>query len=318
MTETKNNVSSLTTPGDSDSKFKPDTSPPLEGTELDSAVSTLENTSFTEKFKVSDRNYADPPIASQKIGLFSFVPAKGARPNNNGVYGFAKLRGNFETENEANIRAEHIIRTSDSAHTIFHTYVGKPFPITENENYAAETSEVDIRRETTEAVSNSIKDKKSDDKRIAKEIKEREDELMRDTSKEGVSEDEVNEDEYITLNIKKAQLTWTYLEHIKKMKDVRSILLATADSICKIDTLNPALKQTFLDKYILAREKAGLSHDKKDFKEGFVRYLVEDVTLPGIEFDDPSKMAVSAISSEDLNDDSLRLASTEQTSKKSD
>ena len=33
----------------------------------------------------------------QNIGLISFVPAKGATPNDNGVFGFAKLRGNFST-----------------------------------------------------------------------------------------------------------------------------------------------------------------------------------------------------------------------------
>ena len=31
----------------------------------------------------------------QRIGLLSFVPAKGATPNSKGIYGFAKMRGNL-------------------------------------------------------------------------------------------------------------------------------------------------------------------------------------------------------------------------------
>ena len=38
-----------------------------------------------------DRLYADPPVSGQKFALFSFVPAKGATPDANGVYGMASF-----------------------------------------------------------------------------------------------------------------------------------------------------------------------------------------------------------------------------------
>jgi hypothetical protein len=124
---------SLTAPADRDreKKWRPEQgAPPLTEDEVEAAISTLDNTSFTVKFSRVDRTYADPPISLQTIGLLSFTPAKGATPNDNGVFGFAKLRGNYASELEAKQRAEAIIRNVDSYHQIYHTYVGRPFPVT--------------------------------------------------------------------------------------------------------------------------------------------------------------------------------------------
>ena len=246
-----------------------------------------------------DRNYADPPIPLQTIGLFSFIPAKGATPNKNGVFGFAKIRGNYNTDVEASAKAELIIRSVDSAHTIFQAYVGRPFPVTVSEEYCSETTQVDIRRETTEAVTNSIKNKKIDDQRVAKELHDREEELMKDTTPGAIDPLTVNQDLYVTMNVKKAQLSWTYLEHVKKLKEVRDILIKTTAEIKGMDETNPEFRNTFLDKYIKAREKSGLSHKKEDFNEGFVRYLVEDVELPGMNLDNDDQR-INKI----MNDDS--------------
>jgi len=274
---------SLTTPDDlNGSTWKPDRAPILTDAEVICAVNELSKTAYIKKFPKVDRNYADPPIALQQVGLFSFIPAKGAKPNDKGMYGFAKLRGNFATEMEAEQKAEQLIRESDSVHTIFHTYVGRPFPVTLSENYAEETSEVDIRRDTIEAVSNTIKEKKADEKRKAQEIQEREQELLDDTSskKDPVL---VEQDEYITMKVKKAQLTWTYLEHVSKLKEIKDIIVRTRKQIDEADVANPTLISTFYDKYKAARTKSGLKCDERDLSSGFTRYLVEDVKLPGID-----------------------------------
>ena len=281
MTDYK--TSSLTTPGDSQTRFTPDTNTkPLAGDELTNAIASLDNMAFTKKFNKVDRNYADPPIHLQNIGLFSFIPAKGATPNKNGVFGFAKMRGNFASEDEASVRAEMIIRDIDSTHTIFHTHVGRPFPVTISEKYAAETSEIDIRRETTEAVSTSIKDKKATDKRIAEEIAAREKLLMEDVSDDR-DQEAVELDEYITFNVKNAQLSWTYMEHINKIKEIKGLIQKTRLQIVDADKSNPELKNLFYDKYTSARTKAGLKLSGDDMKNSFMRYLVEDVKLPGID-----------------------------------
>jgi hypothetical protein len=117
----------LTAPSDRDTNTKfrlEQNTPALTEEQVKLALNELNNTSFTERFPEVERRFADPPIDLQKIGLISFVPAKGAKPNDQGVYGFAKLRGNYANTEEASEQAERLIRNVDSYHQIYHTFVG--------------------------------------------------------------------------------------------------------------------------------------------------------------------------------------------------
>lgn len=277
-----NKESSLTAPEDRDlnNKWKPDqSSPPLTNDEANIAIETLNNTAFTDKFPKIDKTYSDPSIALQNIGLISFVPAKGATPNENGVFGFAKLRGNFASEMEANQRAEFLIRNVDSYHQIYHTYVGRPFPITVSSSYSAETTEIDIRKETTKTISSSIKEKKEKEQQEVKEIKEREELLLAESKRESPDEYE----NYITLRVKKAQLSFTYLEHLKKLEEIKNIIIKTREDVAEMDLTNPTFKDTYYDKYMKAREEAGIKESTEERQDNFIKFLVEDAVLPGID-----------------------------------
>jgi len=142
--------SSLTTPQDRDleNKWKPDQSvAPLSNEQTVEALKDLNITSFVEKFPKVDRTFADPPISMQNYSLFSFIPAKGASPNEQGIFGFAKIRGTYQSELEASQRAEYLIRNVDSYHKIYTVYTGRPFPLTESSDYSSEVSEVDIKKD---------------------------------------------------------------------------------------------------------------------------------------------------------------------------
>jgi hypothetical protein len=270
--------SSLTAPDDRDreNRWKPDQFvEPLTIEETKYALNELNNTVYTSKFSKVDRTYADPAIALQNISLFSFMPAKGATPNANGVFGFAKIRGSFATEMEANQRAEYIIRNVDSYNQIFHTYVGRPFPITIDSKYSAETQEIDIRKEMAKTVSENIKDKKEDDNKTMQEIKQKEEELLADSKKE--VEDPY--DDYITQRVKCAQLSFTYLEHQKKMAEIKNIVIKTRDRIKELDEEYPEFKDNYYQKYMDARNKAGIKESKEDTQANFIKYLVEDAPL---------------------------------------
>ena len=274
--------SSLTTPEDRDltNKWKPDlSSPPLTREEGDLAFNDLNNTSFVEKFPRIDRTYSDPVIPLQNYGLLSFIPAKNAKPNENGVFGFCKLRGNFASELEANTRAEYLIRNVDSYHPIYHCYVGRPFPLTVSSNYSAEVAEVDIRKETTAAVSSSIKEKKEQEQQQVRDIKEREERLLAESKRESSDPYE----DYITLRVKKAQLSFTYLEHLKKIEEVKNIILKTRKEISEMDQEHPTFNETYYEKYMQARRESGLDESKVDGQASFIRFLVEDELLPGID-----------------------------------
>lgn len=270
--------SSLTTPDDRDkvNKWKPDQSiPPLTNSEATLALAELNKTDFVDKFPRVDKTYQDPLIPMQNIGLISFVPAKGATPNEKGIFGFAKLRGNYGTEMESNQRAEYLIRNVDSYHQIYHTYVGRPFPITNSSDYSAVTDEVEIRKDTATAMSNAVKDKKEIEHQQIKEIKDREKQLIEESKREEVDP----YDEYITQRVKKSQLMFTYLEHQKKMAEIKEIIIKTRKIIAEMDETYPEFKNSFYDKYMKARDEAGIKETKEEAADNFIKYLVEDADL---------------------------------------
>ena len=279
---------SLTSPEDRDrsARWRPEQGEPLTDEQTASAMAELNNTAFVEKFPRLDKTYADPPINLQTYGLVSFVPAKGATPNEHGIYGFAKLRGNFSTESEADQRAEFLIRNVDSYHQIYHTYVGRPFPITVSSKYSAETNEIDIRKETTKTMSTSVKEKKMEEKKIIDDMKQREEELIAESKRDPSDVDPF--DTYITLKVKKAQLTWTYLEHQKKMAEVRTILRSTKTTLDEMDVEFPDFQNQYFDKYMQARKSAGFE-DKDITQDNFMKFLVEDAVLEGVYDDLPSE-----------------------------
>lgn len=275
---------SLTAPSDRDreNRWRPEQgAASLTEEEVKVAVETLDNTSFISKFPRVDRTYADPPIPLQTFGLVSFTPAKGATPNTNGLFGFAKLRGNYASELEAKQRAEAIIRNIDSYHQIYHTYVGRPFPITASSKYSAETDEIDIRKEMTASVSQSIKSKKQKENKEMEEIKQREEALLAESRRD--PEDVDPYDEYITLRVKKAQLSWTYLEHTKKIAEVKDIIIKTRARLEELEKKDSEFKEKYYAKYVKAREDVGLTMDTEKAGQNFMKFLVEDAVLPGID-----------------------------------
>ena len=299
MTEQKSHPesvkeSSLTSPSDRDqqNKWRPEQGvPPLTNEETNEAINELNNTHFIKKFPFVDRTYADPVIPMQNIALLSFVPAKGATPNENGVFGFAKVRGSYATPIEAEQRAEFLIRNVDSYHQLYHLYVGRPFPITSSSKYSAETSEIDIRKETTKAISENIKEEKNKEQKTVKEMKEREEAMLAESEKarkdDGKSDPDIDPyDEYITLSVKKAQLSWTFLEHLKKLKEVREIILKTRLSLSNMDEDYPEFKDKYFEKYMDARKKSGLDEKVRDAQDNFMKYMVEDVSIPTIDTDE--------------------------------
>jgi hypothetical protein len=279
--------SSLTAPSDRSrtNLWKPDQGKPaLTEPEVVDAFNELNNTAFVKKFPMVDRSYADPPIPMQTFGLISFIPSKGSTPDENGVYGFAKLRGNYGSMIEGNQRSEFLIRNADSYHQIYHAYVGRPFPITASSKYSAETEEIDIRRSATESISASIKSKKTEEQNTVNEIKDRETSLLEESRKAVAGEPDDPYETYITLRVKKAQLIWTYLEHEKKMVEVKDILIQTKKEVADLDAENPTFIETYYQKYLDARKESGLDINKpsSETHDNFIKYMVEEVDIPGV------------------------------------
>lgn len=270
--------SSLTTPEDRDpshlSSFVPD-HPEL----------TVEETKQAKKAKVAkktypqlERRFRDPDIPGQSIGLFSFIPSYGATPDKNGIYGFAKIRGVFPDEDQADKRAVHLIKTVDSYHPIKFATVGSPFPVTEETKFSKDVLDVDLKKEFAEIVNADIKKKRDKEYKDMEEIKQREKNLLEDTKSE-----ESPQDRYTTLRVKKAQLVWTYSETEKKLKQMATSIAKSRREIEELEEKDASLRQTYFDRYMKAREDSGLPVNDQNSQQNFMRYLVEDLVLPAVE-----------------------------------
>jgi hypothetical protein len=270
---------SLTAPSDRDPArtYRPNQSgPSLTEEQVSTAMKDLNVTSFIEKYPAIERRYADPPLQLQRFGLVSFVPAKGATPNPKGIYGFAKLRGNFATVPECGEQSEKLIRTVDSYHKIYTTYVGRPFPLTVSSDYSAETTEVDMRKDVTDTYRNDLKKKRAKEEKDMSEIKEREEALLAESTREE-DDPELLQDTYITLRVKQAQLAWTYLETEKKMSEMKESILKTRKELAEMEEQDPTYKETYFKKYMDARTQAGLSTEQHG--DNFIKFMIEDADL---------------------------------------
>lgn len=225
--------------------------------EVQTAMDTLVHKKFINMFPKVDKFYADPLINSQIYCLHSFVPTKGAKPDEKGVYGFIKFRGAFATQQEADERSEFIIRNVDSFHDIFTSYCGRPFPLSHNTDFVQETREIDIKDQIVKAVSEDVKSKVMKDKEVKDQIKEREEKLLA----ESVT-GEVPEDRYITLQVKRANLVHVYVETQKSLEKIKASIFKCREEISTLDSENPQYKEEYIEKYNNARKQSGLDSFK--------------------------------------------------------
>lgn len=271
-------TTSLTSPADrGDGKYKSDMNAlPLTEEEVSSAVQSLVvDSNFAEKFPRLERQFADPPIPLQTYTLVSFVPAKGATPDKDGFYGFAKVRGSYATTQEAMERSEFLIRNVDSYHQIYTGFVGRPFPLTNDPKYAAKVEEIDIKKKAIEVISEDVKTKRDKEKEEIEQIKLREKQLLDQTKPDYVPDPY---EQYTVLKVKKAQLIWGYSQTMKKMDEMKASIIKTREQIKEMDEQNPEYSKEYFERYMKARRDAGIP-DEHNTEENFVKYMVEDIDL---------------------------------------
>lgn len=269
------NENSLTAPWDKVETQRPLTTnhPSLSEEEFTKAYDELLVKDFTKGgYRRIERRYLDPSLTNQNIGLFSFIPSRGARPDSKGVYGFAKVRGVFSTDREADERSEDLIRNHDSYHKIFYVNVGRPFPVTLTDKFTSNINEVDLQKEVKADIAADVKSKRDKERKEIEKIQERAKNLQEDIDKETEDQEEV----YTTLRTKKAQLIWTYLETLKKIDQMKESIIKTRKEIEEYDEKDPNLKEVFYDKFLEARKKAGITNDGEQLKNSFMIFMVDD------------------------------------------
>ena len=253
------------------SLYTPKQVTPLTDQETGEALKVLsKNITFTQ----TDRYYADPMLPNQKIVLVSFIPSSGARPDRDNIYGMMKVRGVFGTEEEANERAEFLIRNVDSYHDIYHAYVGRPFPVTSSEGYSHEVKKIDIRKKTTEVISDDILQKKTNEQREVEEMRDREKQLLDESKAAAAGKERDPFDVYITEQVKRAQLMWTYRETMVKVRQMEKTFEACTSTLSELNVAHPEFVEQYKEKYMKARREAGIP----DTDDSFLQFLGTDLT----------------------------------------
>jgi hypothetical protein len=271
-------TNSLTSPADRNEGevFKAAVGAPhLTQEETEAATNALIKTSLVTNYPKLERQFVDPPVELQRYGLISFVPSKGATPDKDGIYGFAKLRGHYHTEREAIERAELLIKTVDSYHEINIYHVGRPIPLTLDPKYSAQSDVVEIKDKMVNTISEDVRVKREQEKAEMEEIKNREKRLLEE-SKPDYTEDPF--ESYTTLRVKKAQLVWTYERTRKQLEKVRDTIIKTREEIARMDAENPEYQTQHVARYMEARKSAGIPDDSNT-EDSYIKYFVEDIDL---------------------------------------
>lgn len=249
----------------------------LSESQVQSALSENVDQSIIDKFPKVEKYFADPIFNNQMYCLHSFVPSKGATPDDQGIFGFMKCRGSCQTQQEASQRAEWIIRNVDSYHKIQTCYSGRPFPVcVDTQKYVKETIDVDIRKKIQDTLSEDVKAKREEEKREMEDIKEREKKLL-DESKEDYVHDPL--EKYTVLRVKKANLEWTYKKTLEKMDEMKRNILKVRNEIKEMDDTDSSYMDQYYEKYMEARRVSGLDDEKLNTEDNFTKYLCEDLDI---------------------------------------
>jgi hypothetical protein len=243
----------------------------LTNDELPAAIETLRITAPT--FPKINRKLVDPYRAGEPaFALFSYVKAPGATPDEKGFFGAAKIRGVFHSKEEADERAEELIRDVDSTNSIFTCLVGRPFPLID-EGCAIETNQVDLQKKTEDAIAINVREKRKKEQKEMDEIKDRQAELMRDVDpNKPIDEGET----YTEQRTKLAHLRYQIGEHANKGLECEALRDKTIKWLLEASAKNPELEAAYFERYMNSRRKAGIPENYDTV--GFMRYMVDPIS----------------------------------------
>jgi hypothetical protein len=259
---------------------------PLTDAETAAAVKQLNSA----RYPAVERSFVDPAQAQQAVALVSFLPCEGASPNKLGLFGFAKVRGVYSTEKEAQDRAVYLIRNFDSVNTIHHVRVGCPFPVGDadfqsrwSDSVAEERDAALADRLEVRSADNAVRDlaahgddclekgltkkliedaleeslevlgerESERDRRARESVLKRERQLI-DDARNGPSA----VDRYITERNKYATVATRYQEREKEMEKYKNILKKTWALIRSLET--PEILESYRSVYERTLEECGI------------------------------------------------------------
>lgn len=185
----------------------------------------------------------DPPIAGQNWALFSF---KFLPTPVGGVHGFLKFRGAFHDQDSWEKHAKNVIKCVDSKHKIWPFEQGKWMPITDNEEYAKETLDVnqqdDLKRIYNQQESDETKVAKNQVREVEERVKKLKEEAMQ-------KQTNVESLDYYAQQVMKREQLESWLEQVRQRKrQMLSALKITQEELDRLNASHPEYVDLVADK----------------------------------------------------------------------
>lgn len=258
LTTPAENLNTKTTAPDCIKSHPVDTTrDPLSADELTAARQTLVHKDFINlQFPRTRKVRSDPEIIGQKYALISFIPSAGATPDEDGCFGVAKVRGCFNTVDDADDKSDDLIRNFDSYAEIDVVYVGKEFPVMKNnEVYVKETREVDIRNILDKTTRKYLEEKRKKEKETIDDIKRRQKEIEETPEQE----DKESLDYYIKVRVKRANALMRKNEANAVIKQCANVIEKTGVELADIEEKHPEFTETYLERYETVLKQSGIN-----------------------------------------------------------
>ncbi len=203
------------------------------------------------------RKMDDPPIANQMYGNLSFMFFDDPKTLSTGkkVYGFCKVRGVWPTETAATDDSKRIIREVDSRFQIRIAPVGAWVPLTNENAFCRDLLDVPTKEEDMNQLrSEAVKQKEGDQRRIMKELKEREEEVR----EEDIYDDPTSLKYYSMKRVTEMRLTEACDINRKKYEKTEHNQTKVRIELKRLEQDNPQYADQWIECYNKEREKSGI------------------------------------------------------------
>lgn len=211
----------------------------------------------TTQYPMVVRDMRDPSIHGQNFGNLSFMLFDTPKTiNSKPVYGFIKLRGNFDTQQTAYKDGCRIVREVDSKYMIRTAPVGVWVPITEADECVNE--KYDVREDDKQILlrDEAVKEKEKEHAKIAKELREAEDRLKNG----GDIYDDCESIKFYTMKrVTEMTLMETRKAQLQKIDEMEKKIAEQRIILKRLEAKYPNYSDEWVDTYNEERKKTGIT-----------------------------------------------------------
>lgn len=202
------------------------------------------------------RQQQDPPILNQTMGLVSFMLFKEPQMlKGKPVYGYVKIRGNHASEDAAMNGAHDIIKKVDSKFRVLLAPVGHWLPITESDSVVKESVDVRTADEEKHLRDLAMREKRAENERIQREIREREDELKNGGD---IYDDPTSLKYYAMKRVTEGKLREEIHRIQLRLDSIQSKHREVALELRRLEVTKPTYNEEWVECYNIERRKAGI------------------------------------------------------------